>query len=171
MSTREKVMDMRRQAVESKTEPPQSSSGPSTSTSSTSGADEQKASALQQSIENSLADNRVRLPLGGERIRFKTFNGRCEGHPDTGGEISDRVALNDERLDRMNADDFENQYQDESEWMCMTLAWAADPEFMTTDWIKANLGIVRRKEYLNMIQIEREFSEEQLKNLRRRGRL
>lgn len=131
----------------------------------------EEPSALQQSIENSLAEDRVRLPIGGERIRFRTFNGPCDGHPDSGGEISDRVALNDERLDRMNADDFESQYNEEVAWMCLTLGWAAEPEFMNAEWWEDMFSIIRIKEYLNMIQLEREFSEDQIKKLRRRGRV
>lgn len=162
--TGEKVLAMRKQAAK-EAEPTASPAQPSLSN------DEREASALQQSIENSLGDEWIRIPIGGEKIRFHSFNGPCEGHPDRGGEISKKVALIDERLNRMDTDDYEERFTKEAEWICMTLGWAAEPEFMDGEWFEDNISFMRCKELLSLIQTERDFSEKQVKNLRRLGRL
>lgn len=136
-----------------------------------------EASSLQQQIENSIADETVRLPVGDARVEFRTFNGDCSGcpdHPDReiekGGDISDMVALTDERLDRMTQSNFAEKYEEEVGWMCDVLEWSSKPDFMTAEWWRETFGIKRRREYLNLIQTERELSRKKLEKLRRQGR-
>lgn len=134
-------------------------------------AEQVAASSLQQAIEDSLNEDTCRLSVGGERISFRTFNGSCEGHPDTGGEISRHVSLIAESFARMDGDNYREEFTDEADWMAETLAWASEPEWMTAEWWTDHVSVGRQKSYLQLIQTERDFSEKQIKKLRTRGKV
>lgn len=170
-STREKVMEMREAAAQNK--PNNRSSG------SQQTDEEAEANSLQAQIENSLSDSKCRLPVGDARVQFRTFNGDCSDcpdHPDdhtvkTGGDLSDLIALTDERLDRMNTDNYAERYHDEVFWLCEVLDWSSEPEFMEASWWREMFSIKRRREYLNLIQSERDLTREEIKKLRKAGRV
>ncbi|WP_255170098.1 hypothetical protein [Natrononativus amylolyticus] len=123
-------------------------------------ATERVASSLQQQVENTLAEEIVRLPVGGEQIKFDTFD----------GPTSDRVATVEERIARMDVESFEEKYAEEVRWMCKTLGEAAEPKWMTASWFYENFSIKKRREYLNLIQAEEDLMEADIKKRQRRNR-
>lgn len=120
--------------------------------------DEREALSLKARIEQNLASETVTLPVGDEPIEFDTF----------GRETSEWAAVLQERIRRLEGDNFEAEFSEEIDRIYRTLAGYSEPSWMTRGWWEDYCGVRRAIQYITSINAEQEITEEDIKNSQRR---
>lgn len=116
--------------------------------------DRREMSELQRRIEQSLADETVTLPVGSEDVEFDTFE----------RETSEWAAMLQERLRRLDGEDYEAEFRAEVDRIYRTLEEHSVPDWMDRRWWEHHISVRRAIQYLTSINAEVDITEEDIKN-------